>query len=553
MSNSKQTLLNRRRFISRMNDCGYSKEEMARFFEVNIDSIQASLNKIEKTEEKDDDMYHFTIPIEDLLSWRDKMLSTRLAKGEDAENLLSEFGLIKMPTACRAGEEVRTSIMGLKTKIGCDYVEWLIENGKLQSYESIKTRREFVAQKGLNMQAFSEAYQTERFTARKLENASRACINMKDVCYALELLNCGFKPNEIRNSDRLKDLSDKDASEVVDSVMEHRERFDWNHPKETIEGKVLSENALFMDEFMELTGMRNTQARRLQDMTGYQTVSKHNGRFSMDKTDVKMTRRKKIFYLYNVEKMTQQEIADMMSLSRTTVGHEIQKYEREHPDEVDRSILWQQRNHATSKKTQMDFKREVADILLQENTEISLSELQRRAEISLVTIQRHFAEKGVMTPLQVKRYEQEKFITSEYASGKNVETIAHENGWSRRHVEAVLDRAGQELERAVELRYAYQMPATEHHGPTTMIMNELGKTRINVLNDQHKTSAKMRSDSAFARHVIQKKGDIVDEIPVIKKDHAMAAMPTGGVVLGKKTNKSLTEKTKNYDISEKDR
>lgn len=519
INNARELLNIRRKCVMRMKKCGYSEMDIARFYEINQDSIALSVQEGTPVEE---DFYQFAIPIEELLDWRDRILS----QAEDKEATLFRMGFDHSPEARKKRPEIKKTLLGVKNDLTIDYIEWAI--GRENTDFDDQSIKEYCQMVGIPVSDLAFSLKTDKllredhllrgnivFNLVWLNRVIKALENIDEKLLIYELYQCTFKTNEIREYMGVSEEKLSELSNPVINKINYKKNVDWNHLENDSAAQFLKGRQLYRNEIVELTGKRETTIRKMTELLGLpspkETTYTAPGQKKFDHKGSAKLRREMIFKMYNEDKMTQQEIADALGLTRTTVGSDIRKYEREYPEKVDCTILYQQRNVASDLREKSNKERLFIEILVDQCPGISVGEIQKITGASANRITYCLLELGYQTPGQQKKQQRKDIIFDEIKRGFSVEEVSEIHNWSISYVNKVLEEIPQNIQRTVELKQAYQMPPTEHHGPTTAIMETLNKTRANVLYDQRLTGSKMRGDAAFKQLVKENYGDLVKQ------------------------------------------
>jgi len=216
-----------------------------------------------------------------------------------------------------------------------------------------------------------------------------------------------------------------------------------------------------------------------------------------------------VFTMYSKDYLTEQEIADKLGVSRATVISDLKRYRAEHPEEVDKTYLWRQRNLAgPAKAVRIDKKAAVSAL---RHAGLSVSQISRATGVPQSAAAKYLEEDGVeyRGDIQLRRNEKLKLIRSMLASGSSREQIGEVLGQSAEQTEKDVKAASVQREKNVlkaeSARLAWNGAKTSH------IMGTLGRTRAAVMKDQHATAAVLRNNPSALAEMVASGGQIGED------------------------------------------
>ena len=471
-----EVLENRRNAVANMVGLGYSVEQISRFFECPVRGIKdtiehAGLHPAEDGKKEDE--------METLLDLRDmKIAEMSSAYGE--KEALKRLGFTHVPYYRGAAKRIAEEHFAPELSDGA-YMSAFNGVPKREARKVVGTRQIIqMEDAGYEYKAVAkrgEAYRNmERLSliVEKLLNGTPQAVLARES---------GTRPSDL---EKLSKFIGPLCQEVKDRQM--------SQAKEYASGA-----CVFLD-IQELLGVTKQQlstwGSELDLKSGKKTP------FYDRREDF----RKTCFEMYR-SGMTQLEIGEELGTDRTFVGKAISDYKKDHPEEVDKTILWRQRNVNANHREAREMRKKL--VLLYHMNGFSMERIAKRAKMCPTTVKRYLNEQGVFPPTKDTLFERQlaKFRACQ-EKGLSKTDIAKEMDISITEVVILEMKLKERLRRQSEK--AEEMTLSWRGSTTTEIMGVVGRQRMSVLNDQHETSSVLRHDPDLFQKAKETDGDIQD-------------------------------------------
>lgn len=495
-------LENRRIYIANMLKQGLSVEDIARFFEVPPAAVRASAKFLELEE-----MAKTNVSARDkiaaLLNNRETLIAKQIAQGYTETASLERLGFSQMPKYTTIAQDIANDTYNVHKTI--PYYEQL---------QAGKSLQEIAMEHGVTVTSLNRQLKEMGLSAAKLSKYMKKREQLEQTAQVSELMSCGFKDTQIAT---YLEMPQNDVDKQMEIAKEHgiRPLGHLQHIEEKL--PEMFEKHLSDDEITEVLGISRATVWSYRKKLGLQQTREERRAYFHDKFE---DRRALAYRMHTYENKTMQEIADELQVTRATIVSDIRKYEQDHPDEIDDTILWQRRNIAAPLREKQEKKKKEFRQALQNGA--SMTKALKKSGLNSVTAKRLCQYEQLESKEQKALRERQETIARDIRQGISIATIAQAHGWTescvRQEVEKLIIACQKELDRAQELQMAYQYPAHKGHGPTTAIMNQTGKDRYSVLDDQYVNSAYLRNHAQAHEKVKQTKGNAEEFLKVQERE-----------------------------------
>lgn len=487
MAKESQALKKRKEIATKLVNYGFSYVDLGRYFDTKPRVFEQYAKQGEIPEVKN--KYQYSSFVDALIEKRNNSLANELRAGKKYADVLISYGLLNIPTEKEFKKIIESVRNGLDIPEASDeksnsFFQWIgdscVNKGLFEDL-SDETLRNKIVSKYQRDTGYSKSVAViniikDGFNPRNCEVFAK---QIKDTVLfykyqkmeeVFELYSLNTKISDIC---KYTSLTKEQVEDYVEKAKEAGIECVLTPSKE----ENIRNSGFDRKEIEEAYGMRLYGVD-----SEYVKLAKSGDKPLAHK---KENRREEMFYMYNELKMTQQEIADELGLSRATVCHDIRTYERDHYDKVDKSILWQQRN--INAQMRMEKEQKTSAILDAFEKSLSAREISEKSGYSENTVRKTLFENSLKT--------------------ENMERNSAPTPISKRNM--------QEFQAA----FAYQKPAFEHHGPTTELKNLVGRSRAQVLADQKKMSKEIKANSLIIGRLANK--DLKKDFAKIKSENAM--------------------------------
>jgi len=432
-----------------MVEAGLSVYDIATFFQVSPNAIGQSLNALE-------------IKQPDIVSGAAKETMDMLKAKRD-EYIQKEANLYKKDTS-----EVLETFGLYKITERNPYLtvadNWRNEHENCPEAVAVfdgESVRSIAKKKGTTLASLKVLLSEQGFEEKELAELGKELRYVQEVAPIWELIDFGFRRESISEYLNLDMRYVNKAAEKAKEYGYISKQTGKLKPEVVEQIRQMYLKGINAYEISEITGVHGSKLTTLKKDMNLQKEGELPLEFK------KKERRALIWKMYTEDLLTQQEIADKLGLQRSTVITDLQKYRKAHPDEVDKTYLWRQRNMAE--------------------------------------------------PNKAKRISKKKRVLAMYRAGMSAKDMAKIVGASESKVVEYLQEEGlvstnpakmpaeKRKRKAEELRLAWQGI------PTTQIMGAMGQSRMTTLKDQHETANFLRNNPDALDYVTGKNGDVTKE------------------------------------------
>lgn len=472
-----ETLKNRIAAVQNMAQNGYSEENIARFFECPIRGVKKILEEAGLTADsvgKSREEMNYCIQA------RNKMLDSKIKIRGEVSSVLISFGFFTYPGKSDIARQIAEVNFGMENS-----------HPIYQAYFENRPLDEIKGQFGAHSKADLEKMGFDYKSVIKRGKKYRMILSHKEEW---ELFASNRKPEEVS---RILEIPIKDAAYSSGLYHDYFSEEKYNE-EQTVKWLKEGISAQLIHDHIGISFFYLTKMFEKYQIKDTENPLKH-------RTE---NRRKQVFEMYSVQKMTQQEIADELGLSRATVVSDIQTYKKDHPEQVDKTYLWRQKN-SNKQKTYIRNSRKACCISMFLEGK-KLSEIAKLTKVKESRILQFLREGGIdaRTNGEIIREKMDAMVYNLITSGISEREIADTMGLSLVEVEEICIRCIQKEK--IQMRRAEEMSMSWKGMPTTDIMGVVGKSRTTVLKDQHITSDYLRNNQDALEYVTMKNGDVSD-------------------------------------------
>lgn len=479
----KTIIKNRRQYLKKMYENNMSVYDMAKFFQISPRVIRISLNKENiKDFSKPGFGYDKMEEIEHVFKYN---------VFEEQKDKVSpyNYGFIHIPEE----SEYKT--------IADDWLKKHKDDDVLLAVFIGKKPADVAKAMGTTNCLLKRVYQRKNINLEEIYDLGKDYRNKQSMYKIWELHRYGFTPNEIKEYLKITDNEYLKAKRYAQNNNIDIEPKSKKYKTEYIKNLLLDGNNSY--SILEALGVDDRITASI-----LQSISNTNNEKRFSYKEEK--RRELIFTLYTKDLLTQQEIANKLNISRGTVITDLKTYRKDHPEEVDKTYLWRQRNLASPTKA-LRINRKGLVLSLYKNGS-SVKDIQRIVQVREETIKNYLSEEGKLEKnigqqtLEKNRHNIWKCTQKGYTK----EQIADKLNLNINMVERTIKRNekyGEPISRrAEELKLAWQ------NIPTSEICQIVGRNRLTVLKDQHKTADILRNNEFALDFVKSHNGDITEEL-----------------------------------------
>lgn len=485
-----KVLENRRKYIKTFIQSGFSVYDIAKYFQVSPSAIKMTLKNVGLEERNNSDAG--SKYLDSVVKKRDEILMNELENDDrNPEEILAEYGFYQ-PIQ--------------KNQFFTVADDWLKEHSTGPEFDAIfngMTAHDLAAQKGISTHVMNKKLKELNIDVEEISKIGRKLRKIQSMAQIWELYSYRFTNNEICEYLNLEEFYVRTCCKYAKQYGIQPKDFEMQISKEEL-SKYFKDGTNQSDIY-EITGISVYALSKLQAKYNLKSTGKETCPF-----DFKREKRRELIYqMYSQDLLTQQEIADRLNLTRRTVISDIKKYKEYHPEAVDKTYLWRQRNMAEDKKAvRIDKKDKILKLL---NSGVPMSEISRQLGVSCTTISKYAKEEGLktQTPAAIERNKRKAKVDELKRTGLNTTQIAQEMNLSEETINYYEKSA--EKTRETHIRRAEELKHSWNGMPTTEIMAVMGRSRAAVLYDQHQTSNILRNNEDILAYVANKNGDIIEE------------------------------------------
>ena len=473
----------RRKYVRSLLEQGASVYDVARFFELPPRSIGRTLKRMGIEYEKMDTNERIG---DSFLKARDEMLAGAIERnsGKSAESVLREYGFLKFPSAFEESQTIR--------EFQSNDPVYLCMLEKL-------TVSETAAKLGISYKEAKKRKNSLDIDMDRYKEEAKFFKKAKEMSILFELKCAGFNPTDISrylgwNFATVENMSAKIGKEITRKAKENEE-FATEYAKN------LAPKGYSIDEISELTGLSEHNVAQI-----LQKFKSEEKPFAF-KSEL---RREKVFKMYSEDLMTQEEIAEKLGLTRSTVNSDLKMYKKLNPENVDKTYLWRQRNLNKDKKAERIDRK--AKLMLLQRAGYSASNIAKQLGVGQGTLERYVSEEGLeikKTASEITKEKRREAIRNYLKEGLSIADICVKMNLSvqtvKHYAKQIKEEKDSTVRRAEELKLSWQGAST------TDITYLVGRSRAMVLRDQHKTADVLRLNNAALSYVKRKNGDVVEE------------------------------------------
>lgn len=476
-----KALKNRRKYVEEMVKNGMSVYDCAKMLQISPKSVRQTMRR---TDIKD-------IPASNVGYEMVDAASTLLkdVMKEIPTEKLAEYGVLKEPEFFEY-KNIADRWRDLHKE---DKILLAVFNGKKP--------KEVALSQGKTLHNFKKECKKTGYDIEEVYNLGTDLRKKQNYANVWELSRFGFRPSEI--SEYLN-LSQSDVKKARDYAKESGININQNtdrFSKEEIINMILSGANIY--DIDEVTGIDERILTKIKHELPHINKEEHPLSYKAE------ARRQKIWDMYTQDLLTQQEIADRLNLSRTTVVTDLQTYRRDHPEAIDKTYLWRQRNSREPVKAiRINQKDKVLSLY---KNGMSLKYISQIVQVNDNKIQRFLDEEGFYkkTDSGKSREQNRHEVWKLSKQGFTTEEIASKLDISKKSVEyhkKMNEKHGNPISRKAEELYL-----SWNGFSTTEIMEVVGRSRANILRDQHETANFIRNNQDAMSYISEKGGDVIKE------------------------------------------
>lgn len=471
-----EVLENRRNAVANMVGLGYSVEQIARFFECPVRGIKdtiehAGLHPAEDGKKEDE--------METLLDLRDmKIAEMSSAYGE--KEALKRLGFTHVPYYRGAAKRIAEE----------HFAPELSDDAYMSAFNGIPKRD---ARKAVGMRQISQM-EAAGYEYKAVAKRGEAYRNMEGLSFIVERLLNGT-PQATLARDTGTKLSDlENLSEFMKPLRQEVKDRQMSQAKEYASGSCVFKD---IQEFLGVTNQQLSAWGAELDLKSGKKTPFYDRREDFRKTCFEMYR----------SGMTQVEIASELGAERRSVGQAIADYKKDHPEEVDKTILWRQRNVDANHREVREMRKKL--VLLHHMNGVSIDRIAKQNKMAPDTVKRYLNEQGVFPEPKNYLFERQLAKVRKYnEEGLSILDISKRMGITMTEVVILKQKLRERLKKQITKSDEMEMSWTGHS--TTEIMGVVGRQRYSVLNDQHETSSVLRYNPDLLQIAKENNGDIKD-------------------------------------------